>query len=115
MPESSVSVSTPLPLGTLKPSAPRDAPPPPSFWTTGADVGSGHSAYGVGLVVLHARLTIAPLATFEPAAVATAAATVMCVASGMLVIVWLEFATVPVALVTGIVSCWPTANGLVLA
>src|SRR5690242_10880935 len=95
---SSVRVSTVPAAAPLRPRPPRAAPPGASFWTTGAIVGSGHSVYGVGLVVLQARLTVVPPATFEVAAIAVAIVT--CVASGMLVISGVTLLTVPVALVT---------------
>src|SRR3954447_18598000 len=77
---SSVSVSVVPAAAPVKPRPPRLAPPAPSRCVTGAADGSGHSAYGVGLDALQARKTVAPLVT-----VATAPATVTCVASGMLV------------------------------
>src|SRR3954447_9220861 len=82
---SSVSVSgapPPAPMVRL----PRVAPPDSRCSATGADAGSGHSLYGVGLLVLQARLTTVPPATFWPAAVATGLASTRCVASGMFVI-----------------------------
>jgi hypothetical protein len=107
MPASSVSVSVVPAPAPVKPSPPRLAPPVPSFWVTGAEAGSGHSAYGVGLAVLQARKTTALLTIFDPAAVAWAAATVTWVASAMLVITVVALvilAIVPLAAVTGIVS-----------
>ncbi len=45
-----------------------------SFWVTVCAVGSGHSAYGVGLALPHTRLTVA---TVWPAVTAVASVSVL--------------------------------------
>ena len=100
--ESSVSVSVVAEAGP-KVSAPRAEPPAPSRSATSPFVGSGQSAYGVGLVVPQARNTTAPEATFWPAVVATAVASVS-VLPLMFVIRRVVLVTVPSAFVCGIVS-----------
>ena len=67
-----------------KPSRRGGRRPGPNFWTTGSGRRIRPLAHGVGLVVAQARLTIAPPATFRSRR--DLLATVMCVASGMLVI-----------------------------
>src|SRR5262245_56324563 len=74
--------------------------------------GSGHSAYGLGLAVAQVTLAVAPPATREPAAVATAAPSMTCVESGTAQIAIVEFVTAPVVLVTGIVSDVPYESWL---
>src|SRR6201999_1697964 len=97
---SSVSVSVPVENGPVKLRPPRELPPAVNFSTTFAALGSGHSAYGVGLALPHARLAIDPPATFEPAAVATALASVRCVEFGMSLISTLLVVVEPLAAVT---------------
>src|SRR5690349_16582102 len=90
--ESSVSVSFAVPEAPNE-RPPRELPPAVSVSVTGALAGSGHSVYGVGLLyddwpvwAWQKIVTVVPPATFWPAVVATALASVMCVASGMSVI-----------------------------
>src|SRR6266545_3764779 len=92
---------------------PRAGAPGVRCSATARDAGSGHSAYGVGLVGLHTRLTTAPSAIFWPAAVVIVDASTRCVEFGMSVIRRVVLVVVLSALVCGIVSVKPIRNGLV--
>src|SRR5688572_27777759 len=112
-PASSVSVSGP-PLPAAKVSPPRPGAPAARWSTASPEAGSGHSGYGVGLLLPHTRLTIAPFTTRWPAAVATGLARVS-VLPAMLLMRRVVFVMVPLALVCGTVSVKPIRNGLASA
>ncbi len=94
---------------------PRAGAPGVKFSTAFAEAGSGHSGYGVGFALPQTRLTIAPLTTRWPAAVATGVASTTWVESGIDVITRVVFVIVPVEFVCGIVSVKPSSSALVSA
>src|SRR5215211_2042900 len=114
MVESSVSVSV-ADGAAAKLSAPVAGAPGWNRSVASDDAGSGHSAYGVGFAVPQTRLTVAPSATFWPAAVATADASTRCVASGIAVMTRVVVVIVPDAFVCGTVSVNPSGKALVSA
>src|SRR4051794_22772532 len=117
---SSVSVSVVPAAAPVKPRPPRLDPPVASFCVTGAEAGSGHSVYGVGLLnggetptgLWQSMNSMVPSPTVWPAVVATALASVMCVASGMFVMTREAAVVGPSALRCGTVTVKPSGNTL---